>query len=296
MKIAILGAGAIGSLFGAYLSQKNEIFFVGRKEHVEKINKYGLKIEGLRNFTVFGKGYTEYPGGADVIFLTVKSYDTENAMESIKGKLKNEFIISLQNGLGNVDIIKRYTRNVIAAITTEGATFLSPGIVKHTGSGITKVGEIFPEHRNFAKKISQMLKDCGLKSEYTDKIINEILIKGAINSCINPLTAILEIKNGGLLDETLSPILDSLIRENEFFLNSLGINIDLKKKVYDVIKNTAENYSSMLQDILKGKKTEIESITGKILELSHEKNVDMKISEVLFYLAKEKEKLKIKKV
>ncbi|MEM3220554.1 MAG: 2-dehydropantoate 2-reductase N-terminal domain-containing protein, partial [Thermoplasmata archaeon] len=88
MKIAILGAGAIGSLFGAYLSQNNEILFIGRREHIENINKYGLKVEGLTNTRVYGKGFTEYPGGADLILLTVKSYDTENAMEDIKNKLK----------------------------------------------------------------------------------------------------------------------------------------------------------------------------------------------------------------
>ncbi|MEM4588910.1 MAG: 2-dehydropantoate 2-reductase [Thermoplasmata archaeon] len=294
MKIAILGAGAIGSLFGAYLSQNNEILFIGRREHIENINKYGLKVEGLTNTRVYGKGFTEYPGGADLILLTVKSYDTENAMEDIKNKLKEEFIVSLQNGIGNVDIIRKYTKNVIGAITTEAVTFISPGVIKHTGKGITKLGEIYPEHKDFAINIVKLFNQSGIKSEYSENIINEIWVKGAINSCINPLTALLEIKNGQLLDDLLKTILDELIKENEFVLKSRGIDVNLKERVMEVIEQTSENYSSMLQDIMKGKRTEIESIIGKIIEYSSKNGIDVPYLKILYYLIKEKEKLRTK--
>jgi 2-dehydropantoate 2-reductase len=291
MRIAIIGAGAIGSLFGAYLSHKNEIIFVGRKDHVDAINSKGLRIEGINNFTLKAHAYTEYNGGAEIIFLTVKSYDTQNAMDGIMEKLENEYIVSLQNGIGNIEIIKKYTKRVIGAITTEASTFVGPGIIRHTGRGITKVGNIYKKDEEMAKKIVNILKESRFNSEYSKNIKNEIWIKGAINSCINPLTAILEIKNGQLRDENISPLIDCLIDENSMVLSSLGIDIDFRSLLLDVIDKTSENYSSMLQDIMHKKRTEIDQITGKIIEYASKKNIEIPCTRAIYHILKEKEKI-----
>jgi 2-dehydropantoate 2-reductase len=291
MKIAILGAGAIGSLFGAYLSRKNDVIFIGRKEHVDKINSRGLIVEGIESFVVKGNGYIEYPGGADIIFLTVKSYDTRNAMEGIKGILNNELIVSLQNGIGNVEIISEYTENVIGAITTEASTFVSPGVIRYTGKGITKVGEIGKKNREKAVKVVSLINESGFKAEYTERIVDEIWIKAALNSCINPLTAILEIRNGDLLEENLLPIIDCLIDENGKVLRELNIDINLRDILFDVIRKTGENYSSMLQDIMHKKRTEIDQITGKIIEYASRHNIEMPCSKTLYFMMKEKERI-----
>ncbi|MEM0078160.1 MAG: ketopantoate reductase C-terminal domain-containing protein, partial [Thermoplasmata archaeon] len=147
---------------------------------------------------------------------------------------------------------------------------------------------------DFAINIVKLFNQSGIKSEYSENIINEIWVKGAINSCINPLTALLEIKNGQLLDDLLKTILDELIKENEFVLKSRGIDVNLKERVMEVIEQTSENYSSMLQDIMKGKRTEIESIIGKIIEYSSKNGIDVPYLKILYYLIKEKEKLRTK--
>lgn len=295
MKIAIFGAGAIGSLFGAYLSRKHQVFLVGRKEHIESVSVKGLRVEGIDNFSVKIDGSTEYPGGADIIFLTVKSYDTENAMKSISPVIKGEFIVSLQNGIGNIEKISKYTENVIGAVTTEASTFVSPGIIKHTGRGVTRVGELKNRHLDVAVEIVRMLNDSGLSAEHTYDIRRDLWVKCAINSCINPLTAILNIKNGELLDENLSRLLECLINENKKVLSSMGIDIDLRGTVIDVIAKTGDNYSSMLQDIMRGKRTEIDSITGKIIEHADRNGIEVPCTKSLYYIMKKKESLLVYK-
>ncbi|MEM3226673.1 MAG: 2-dehydropantoate 2-reductase N-terminal domain-containing protein, partial [Thermoplasmata archaeon] len=100
MKIAVFGAGAIGCLVGSYLSKNNDVTLIGRKKLVENFNLNGIVIQGLtnkvtKNLTVL----EELTGEFDLIILTVKSYDTENAMHSISDKIKNAYLLSLQNGL-----------------------------------------------------------------------------------------------------------------------------------------------------------------------------------------------------
>ncbi len=287
MKIAIYGAGAVGSLFGAYLSKYHKVTLIARKEHVEKINTHGLIIKGRTNDVFKLKASENYEGGADVIFLTVKSYDTENAMIKLKDILTDEIIISLQNGLDNIDIIKKYyNKRIGAGITTEGITFEKPGEIIHTGNGITKLGNVENVDKNIILEIVESLNKSGLKSEYSLDIVKEIWIKGFINACINPLTAILKAKNGDLIKAPLLNIFNDLCKEIEILANIIGINENIYNLSYEVAKNTSDNYSSMLQDILKNKRTEIDHITGIILKLAREYNLRMPINETLYNMVK----------
>ncbi|MFX1453344.1 MAG: ketopantoate reductase family protein, partial [Promethearchaeota archaeon] len=159
MNIVIMGAGAIGSFLGALLNKNNNVILVGKKPHISAIKKSGLVIEGKTNFKL--KISAEYSTDKinfkpDLIFLTVKSYDTEPAIAQIF-ELINEktLVISLQNGLDNLDKIKKYVNEekIIAGVTTHGAFYSKPGIIKHTGIGTTIIGEL---NGNITKRVKDI--------------------------------------------------------------------------------------------------------------------------------------------
>jgi 2-dehydropantoate 2-reductase len=296
MNIVIMGAGAIGSLFGTLLSKKNNVTLIGRKSHVDSIKESGLNIEGKTKFNLrinAEETVDNIKETPDLLILTVKSYDTESAIIQAWNIIENDTIIlSLQNGLDNLEKIKNYveSKNTIAGITTQGVFFSKPGTIKHTGKGATILGELDGEKTTRLNDISKIFNEAGIETSISDDIIREIWIKAVVNSCINPITAFFQCKNGYLLE---NPILENLVEkiceESTRIAHSYGINLSYEEvieKTKNVIKNTSENYSSMLQSILHNQKTEIDSINGKIAKIGKENNIDSKMNEMLTYSIK----------
>ena len=156
MNILILGAGAIGSLYGAKLSKLNDVTLVARKEHVDKINKDGLEIEGLENNTYKLKATTKINKIKDntLILLTTKVYDSKKAIDGIKNLLKKDAIIlCLQNGLYSENIVKDVVGNkclVLRAVTNSGVAFLQPGVVQYNSHSYTAVEKNGKNAKSFA--------------------------------------------------------------------------------------------------------------------------------------------------
>ncbi|KYK25835.1 ketopantoate reductase [Thermoplasmatales archaeon SG8-52-1] len=293
MNIIIMGAGAIGSFFGALLNKNNNVILIGKKPHISAIKKSGLVIEGKTNLKL--KISAEFSVDSitfkpDLIFLTVKSYDTEMAISQLLDIInENTIVISMQNGLDNIDKIKEYINEekIIVGVTTHGAFFSKPGIIKHTGIGTTILGEL---DGNITKRIGEIVNlfnNAGIKTSVSKNIIKEIWIKAIVNSSINPLTAFFQCKNGYLLK---NPILENLVekicKESTEIANNEGLNlsyIEMINKTKEVIKDTSENHSSMLQSILHGKKTEIESINGRLVEIGLKYNINPLINKLLIY-------------
>ncbi|MEF8847988.1 MAG: 2-dehydropantoate 2-reductase [Candidatus Thermoplasmatota archaeon] len=300
MNITIFGAGAIGSLFGAKLSYNNKVKLIARKPHVEQIKKKGLTIEGKTKFKkkicAEDKIQKLSDKKTDLLILSVKSYDTEEAIKEAKKIIKpNTLVLSLQNGLNNLEKISKHIKSekIILGITTEAAIFSKPGYIIHTAEGITKIGAVNCK-RNDLKKIKKTLMVSGFKTKIRKQIKKEIWKKAIINSSINPITAFLQCKNGYLLE---NPILERCIEKiceesiNAAEENDIKINEEkMIKKTKAVIKKTGENYSSMAQSIANNKKTEIDSINGKIAELSKDIKIDCFMNEILLYLIKSKSK------
>ena len=296
MNIVILGAGAIGSLFGALLSKKNNVLLIGRKNHADAIKKNGLNIRGKTNLTVkvsAENSIDKIISSPDLLILTVKSYDTESAIKDAKKIIDSDTIVlSLQNGLNNVDKIGAIIdkRNVIAGVTTHGVFFSKPGIVEHTGYGETILGELYGQKTGRIKRIADLFNKAGIKTRISININKEIWGKAIVNSSINPLTTIFQCKNGYLLkNPLLENILDKICIESAGVANSEGISVsynDLIKKTKGVVRNTSENYSSMFQSFKLGKKTEIDSINGKIVKIGKRHGLELPINEILVYLIK----------
>jgi len=291
MNIVILGAGAIGSLFGGLLSKKNNVLFVGRKPHMQAIKKNGLKITGKTQLNVKTSAedsIKKITFSPDLLILTVKSYDTENAVKEAKSIIgTNTIVLSLQNGLDNIDKIEKIVdrEKIIVGVTIHGAFFSKPGVIEHTGKGKTILGELDGKKTERIKHIADLFNEVGIETKISINIVQEIWVKAVINSSINPLTTFFQCKNGYLLE---NPILENLVEkiceESTEVANSKGIYLshqDMIKKTKEVIRNTSENYSSMFQSFKKGGKTEIDAINGKIVDLGKRNGVKTPINETL---------------
>jgi 2-dehydropantoate 2-reductase len=291
MKIIIFGSGAIGSLFGALLSMNNDVLLLGRKSHINAIKNNGLTIKGKTNFNVKINAESSFENitfSPDLLILTVKSYDTEEAIKQAKKIIdKDTKILSLQNGLDNIEKISNHIKSekIIAGITTHGAFFSKPGSVNHTGIGLTVLGDLNNTKTNFLETVVKLFNETGIETRVSKNISEDIWGKAIINSSINPLTSIFQCKNGYLLENPiLEKLLENICIESTSIANNYGIEFSVDfmiKKTKDVIKNTAENFSSMLQSLRNNKKTEIDSINGKLAFIGKEYNVDTTLNDFL---------------
>lgn len=292
MKILVFGAGALGSFVGGMLSRKCHVTLIGRKEHVDAINSKGLIIEGKTNFNAKPQALMKIPDEEfDLVLITVKSYDTSKVVEELSRRLdKDILVLSLQNGLGNAEKISRSFKKVLGGTISHGITFIGPGRIYHAGLGDTRLGDFKGVEEKEVEKICQIFDTSGIDAKRSDNILGEIWAKAIINASINPLTAIARLKNGYLLKiKTLEEIMVSACKEAIGVAVSCGIELphyDIIEKTKSVVRLTAENKSSMLQDIENGKRTEIDSITGVFVELGKKNNVATTTNSLLYKLVK----------
>ncbi|MFH0807042.1 MAG: 2-dehydropantoate 2-reductase [Elusimicrobiota bacterium] len=296
MKIVIVGPGAMGCLFAGLLSKnpKNEVWLLDKNpERTAVIKKNGIKISGLTKKNTKTKITTEPNeiGTANLVLIFVKSYDTESATKSVLPCINKETIIlSLQNGLGNIEIIRKYSvNNVFAGITAIGATLIGWGKVKHAGKGATIIGK-----SGRAKEIIKAFNKTGIVIKANNNIDSIIWSKLVLNSAINPLGAITQMKNGELIENCY--IKDSLIqtvKETAMIAKDLGIKLLYKnpeKEVVNACKKTKNNTNSMLQDILNRKQTEIEYINGAIIKQAEKLKLEAPLNKNLYSRVKSIEK------
>lgn len=296
MKISFIGAGAIGSLFGGILKREGvNVLLVGRQNHVDAIRREGLSISGIEEFNVKIDASSDPldAKGSDLIVITTKAYDTKRALLDIKSILDDKVIVmSLQNGAGNIEEISKFVGNkrTIGATTGMGAFLESPGKVQFRGKGNTVIGPISKENTN-AKDIVNLFNDSGIKTELSYDIKRDIWSKVVINSAINTLATIFEEENGILLDNNLLEIVRETINEGKKVLEKDGICIseDIFEKTLEIIKNTSRNINSTLADLRKGNRTEIDYISGKIVEIGERYGIPTPYNKTLMNMIKYKE-------
>jgi len=296
MKIVVFGAGAIGSFIGGMLSKNNDVALIGRKTHVDSIKKNGLTIEGKTKLNIKIKAEENISNidfSPDLLILTVKSFDTEDAIKEAKKIIgKNTLVLSFQNGLDNIEKIKKHIdeKQIIVGITTHGCIFSEPGKIIHTGIGKTVIGKPTENELQHVVDIVDIFNKSGIKTSLNKDILREIWIKGIVNSSINPLTSFFQCKNGYLLENPiLEKTVEKICEESTNVANVNGFNLsieDMINKTKEVIRDTSENYSSMLQSIQQNKETEIDSINGKIVELGEKNNLDVSLNKLLVHLIK----------
>ncbi|CCQ95132.1 2-dehydropantoate 2-reductase [[Clostridium] ultunense Esp] len=304
MRIAIIGAGAMGSLYGGYLSKgDNDVYLVDIwEDHINRINDKGLIIvEKDVEILVKPRGITDSKdmGPMDLVIVFVKSIHTKNAIENNLPIIGPQtMVLSLQNGYGNSDDISQYVQksNIILGTTSHGATMLEPGKIKHAGKGKTYIGKLTRGKDENLIKIRDLLNEAGFETVISDNVMELIWSKLLVNVGINALTAILEINNGQLLEwEEGKELLVLAVSEGVRVANGLGLDFDKEEvvsHVMDVARATGENKSSMLQDILNKRKTEIEKINGAIVKEGEKIGLETPVNRVLVDLIKVKELLR----
>lgn len=299
MKFGILGAGAMGCLFGGHLAEAgHEVVLVDIwKDHIDAINQRGLIITGIsgdRTITnIKGKTNPEDAGICDVVIVFVKSTHTLTAIEGAISMIGTDTaVITLQNGVGNVDSMAQVVNpaQILAGVTSHGAALTGPGDVKHAGKGDSKLGELSGEITDRAKTIAEALTMAGLKTETTDNVIGIIWSKLLINVGINALTAILGVTNGRLVEiKPSEEILEDAVKEALMVTKTKGIKIlydDAISHTKNVCRLTSQNKSSMLQDVINGRQTEIDFINGAIVKEGKALGIQTPTNELLYKLIK----------
>jgi len=293
MKIAVVGAGAMGSLFGGLLAASGEEVTLVDVwwEHVESINAEGLRIgshEGSRTIRVNATTDPSSVGPVDLIILFVKSYDTiEATRDALPMVSEDTVFLSLQNGLGNIEKISEAAGSgrVIPGTTAHGCTLIGPGEIVHAGRGPTIIGESNGRVTERARDIRDALEGAGFETEISGNINGALWSKVLVNVGINPLTALKGLRNGELLDDPeIKETMRRTVEEAIEVAEGLGIDLgpgDHVEHVYDVARATATNRSSMLQDVDRGRRTEIEALNGAVVRLAKGLGVDVPVNEAL---------------
>jgi len=296
MKIVVVGPGAIGCLFAAFLAKsKEEIWLLDyKKERAAKINASGISLEGESGswqIKVKASACPQEIGKADLILLCVKSFQTKPAIEQIKPLLTDETkILTLQNGIGNLEIIAELTGEdrVLAGITNEGATLIDTGRLHHAGRGETIIGTINGKTPVQMRSIRELFNKVGLECKMSRDIKSLLWSKLIINAGINALSAVTRLPNGKLVEyEGTRRILRDTVTEASRIAKRKRIKLifdDPLAKVETVCEGTQSNLSSMLQDILKKKRTEVEFINGVIVRLGQELGIDVPANKFLLDL------------
>jgi 2-dehydropantoate 2-reductase len=275
MNFLITGPGAMGCLIGAGLKRAgHDVALLDyRQERADHINENGIRVEGITGeYTVRVPALTGTSSVApDVVLICVKANQTREAAEGLSQWLEpGAMILTLQNGLGNVEILEEIfgKDRVLGGVTAEGGTLLGPGHVRHAGQGDTVLG---PEARGKdpLKKILSAFNEAGFKTRSAQNVKDLIWGKLVVNVGINALTAITGLKNGRIGEiEGTRAVMEEAVKEAVAVAHAVGINLpyqDPVGRVLEVCRMTGENVASMLQDILRERITEISFINGAIV-------------------------------
>ena len=302
MKIAVIGAGAMGSLFGAYLSKAGESVAVVDiwPEHIQAIQTQGLILEetsGEQNIPLSATTGLDMLDPVDLLILFVKSAATRLAATSAAAVLKHGGrILTLQNGLGNAETIAEVigAERVLVGTTAQGATMLGPGRVRHAGQGDTHIGPLSGGVDQFCHEVAATLSRAGLPTFVEADVRSLVWGKLVINAGINALTALLRLRNGQLAEQPETrQLLTLAVEEAVQVAKTAGIQLpysDPVGKVLSVAIATKQNQSSMLQDILRGATTEIAVINGAIVREGERLGVATPVNRTLTLLVQALEK------
>lgn len=304
MRIGIVGIGALGCLLGAHLSELADVVLIGHwPEQVATIRESGLWLEhpdGRRSR--YSLSITNDPGHAgqvDVVIVAVKSRQTAEAAETAAGLLGPDGLaVTLQNGLNNCAILRRQLgeSRVTLGVTFQGSTLLGPGAVRHAGHGPTHFGmdEVLGMPQLFRlHELVALFNHAGLESYLVSDTNGLVWGKLAVNAAINPLTALLRVPNGFLLEHpALVAVMSRAAHEVAAVARAQGIALpfpDAAERAMAVAAATAANRSSMLQDVTRGVPTEVEAICGAVARVARDLGISTPINVRLCKLVRQVE-------
>jgi 2-dehydropantoate 2-reductase len=294
MNILIVGTGALASLFAARLTKAGyDIMMLGSwTDGIDTLNQNGIRLvdtDGVEH--IYPVRATDDPRECvdmKYAIVLVKAWQTERVAGQLKDYLADDGLaLTLQNGLGNHETLIQSLglSRVALGSTTTGATLLDPGVVKAGGEGIISL-----ERNQALGPVEVALKSAGFKIELVDDAGALIWGKLVVNAAINPLSALLRVKNGELLERpSARKLMGTLALETARVAQAENIQLpfeDPVKMAEDVARKTAANTSSMLQDVLRDAPTEIDAICGAVVKTAEKHGIETPINRVCWLLIK----------
>jgi 2-dehydropantoate 2-reductase len=290
--ILILGTGALATFFAANLSAANiDVTMLGTwKEAIDILNTHGAGIEHDDGTVLFYPVHaTADPlacKGARCVLVLVKAWQTQRASLQLESCLAMDGLaVTLQNGLGNREVLAATLglHRVSVGVTTSGATLIRPGLVRMGGNG-----SITLEAHTSLAPMEDMLRYAAFDLQVVDDAEALIWRKLIVNAAVNPLTAILDVPNGRLLEtQHTREMMAALAQETASVAIAQGVRLaglDVVRMVEEIVQKTAANHSSMLQDVQRGTQTEIDAICGAIVKIGQQYDVPVPYNWMMWKL------------
>lgn len=302
MRILILGAGAVGLTVAAKLSEHADVYAVCRKRYAEAIATAGFVMTGI-----WGEGIYHFPCGEsvpagtwDYIIISTKSAATRDICESYQHLFGNAEVVSLQNGIGNEEVIREYTDHVIGAMIITGFEWRADNAVHVSVDGGETVFGRFPEGCDVAvETLADLFSSAGMRSVASLAVRSAVWSKAFYSCSLNPLGAVMECPYGDLLKTPAWNIITEIVHEAFAVSKAEGVALPQKSaEEYlaflqsEMIPPTAEHYSSMYQDIVGGRRTEVDYINGAIVRLGEKHGIATPVNRTIVNLTHFKEELR----
>ena len=297
MRVAVLGSGAMGAIFGSFFARSGAevVFYDNRSDVVEAIVRKGLVLEGLlgtRTAHFMATNIVAELGEIDLALVLVDSGATVEVADVAAGCLsKSGCALTLQNGIGNWEALaaRLGQGRVLAGSTYNSGAGLGPGHARHTNLGPTVIGEIDGGISKRAHEIGKLLRTAGLPVEITNNIQGHIWSKFVHNCAINPVSALTGLRPGEIArTRPAASLLDRIVDEVLAVVEAVGIDLpedDPRKHIRD---HCWERYNrpSMLQHIESGRRTEIDALNGALVERAHAIDLPVPINEAIVFAVK----------
>jgi 2-dehydropantoate 2-reductase len=300
MKVMILGAGAVGLSVAAKLSRVCEVFAVTKERYASAIASGGFHLSGI-----WGEGEYRFPVNSslppgmsfDYVVVTSKSGDTEAVCRAWAPALKDTEAVSLQNGIGNEEILSKYAAKVIGGTIITGFEWRGDSAVKvSVEAGPAKLGR-YPEGLDSGvTKLVELFSKAGIKTAGSPSIRSELWAKTLYNCSLNPLGAVMGVPYGLLAAPPAWRIIDAIVREGFAVAKAEGLELpwprpeDFLDYLREVqLPATAAHRSSMLQDIERGRPTEIDFLNGAIVSAGARHGIATPINSTIVNLVRFKE-------
>jgi 2-dehydropantoate 2-reductase len=302
MHIAIFGIGAMGCLFGARLSKVADVTLIGTWPAQIRALQNGLlritELDGRDTFVdLHAVDDVREAEPADVVLVLTKAYKTKGiAVQVAEVLVPGGLVVTLQNGLGSREAltVEVNKNNLTYGVTTQGATVEAAGAIRHGGSGPTHLAAR-PAVADRVAALAEVFNAAGLPTHTADDLQSLVWGKLAINAGINPVTALLGIPNGRILDSAYATgLMRDAAHEVEQIAAAMEIDLPFASAADEAVavaEATAENRSSMLQDISRGAPTEVDAICGAVIRAGQAVDVPTPTTIMLYRLLKAVEDL-----
>lgn len=276
MRIAVIGAGAMGSIYGCHLSLNNQVYMVDTAaDIVEHIQKEGIRLlESCGDRIYHPSAVTDTEGmmPVDLVLLFVKSLYSKSALEKNLSLIGPEtYVMTLQNGSGHEDILEEFVRkdHIIIGTTEDNGAVLGPGNIKRGGTGKTNVGMLTEDEEQFLPKLKEAFDSCGFSVVIHSNIRQLIWNKLFTNVSLSAVTGILLVDMGYIAANEHAWFLTAcLIKEAAAVARGLGLEAD-DEEIMANVKKTSEmspnGCTSIRADLQNGRKTEVDTISGSVV-------------------------------